>query len=65
VFISTPSTGVADTYSATLTAGQRAESYADLARGSEVLDRVANRLDADLSRSQLADQITTTVVEST
>jgi capsular polysaccharide biosynthesis protein len=65
LFISTPSTGVADTYSATLTAGQRAESYATLARDPEVLARVAQRLDIKRTPSQLADQISTTVVETT
>ena len=65
LFISTPSTGVTDTYSATVTVGQRAQSYADLAREPEVLERVAQRLDVDLSPSQLADQIQTSVIEST
>ena len=65
LFISTPSTGVADTYSATLTAGQRAQSYADLAREPEVLARVAERLDADLSASDLADQVETSILENT
>ena len=65
LFISTPSTGVADTYSATLTAGQRAQSYADLARDAEVLQRVADRLDIKTSASALAGQVETSVVEST
>ena len=65
LLISTPSTGVADTYSASLTAGQRASSYADLAKSSEVLTRVAQRLNSDLSAAQLAKQVDASVVENT
>ncbi|MGH3458277.1 polysaccharide biosynthesis tyrosine autokinase [Aeromicrobium sp.] len=65
LYMSTPSTGVADTYPQSSTAGQRAQSYADLARGPEVLQRVSERVDAGLSVSDLADQVETSVVEKT
>ena len=65
LFISTPSTGVADTYSATMTAGQRAESYANLAKDPEVLARVGERLDIKRTPDELAGQIETSVVELT
>ena len=65
ILISTPSTGVADTYSASLTAGQRALSYANLAKSSDVLTRVAERLNNEVSAGDLAKQIETSVVETT
>jgi receptor protein-tyrosine kinase len=48
-----------------LTAAQRADSYANLAKSSEVLTRVAERLNNEVSASDLADQIETSVVENT
>ena len=65
LFISTPSTGVVDSYAATATAGQRAQSYANLARDPEVLARVAERLEIERTPAQLASQIETSVVETT
>lgn len=65
LLISTPSTGVVDTYTASLTAVQRADSYANLAKNSEVLTRVAERLNNEVSPSQLAGQIDVTVVQDT
>ena len=65
LLISTPSTGVADSYSASLTAAQRAESYANLAKSSDVLTRVAERLDNEVSAAELAEQVDASVVETT
>ena len=65
LLISTPSTGVVDTYTASLTAVQRADSYANLAKNSEVLTRVAERLNNEVSASQLAGQVDVAVVEDT
>ena len=65
LLISAPSTGVADTYSASLTAAQRAESYANLAKSSDVLSRVAERLGDEVSVADLAEQVDTSVVETT
>ena len=65
LLISTPTTGVADSYNATLTAGQRAESYANLAKNPEVLTRVAERLNNEVSADQLAKQVDTSVVQNT
>jgi receptor protein-tyrosine kinase len=65
LLISTPSTGVADSYTASLTAVQRADSYATLAKSSDVLTRVAERLDNQVSAADLADQVETSVVENT
>ncbi len=65
LLISTPSTGVTDSYSASLTAAQRAESYANLAKSSDVLTRVAERLDNEVSAADLAKQVDASVVETT
>lgn len=63
--ISTPSTGIADSYSASLTTTQRADSYANLATSTDVLTRVAERLDNQVSAADLADQVQVTVVANT
>ena len=65
LLISTPSTGVADSYTASLSAVQRADSYATLAKSSDVLNRVAERLDNQVSAGELAKNIDTSVVENT
>ena len=65
LLISTPSTGVADSYTASLSAVQRADSYATLAKSSDVLNRVAERLDNEVSAGELAENIETSVVENT
>ena len=65
LLISTPSTGIADSYAATLTASQRADSYANLAKSSEVLARVAERLDNEVTADRLSKQVDATVVENT
>lgn len=65
LFISTPSTGVLDPYQATLTAQQRAQSYANLAKDTEVLQAAAERLNAGLSARQLSHQVETSVVKDT
>ena len=65
LLITTPSTGVADSYAASLTAVQRADSYANLAKGSEVLTRVAERLNNEVSAADLAKQVDAAVVENT
>lgn len=65
LFVSPPSTGIMDTYAATVTAQQRAESYANLAVNAEALSRVAARLGDGVSASQLAGQVTTSVDKNT
>ncbi len=65
LLISTPSTGIADAYTTSLAAQQRADSYANLAKNSEVLTRVAERLDKAVSASQLAEQVDVAGVEDT
>jgi len=65
LFVSPPSTGIVDTYNATFTAQQRAESYANLAVDSEVLGRVADRLGGGTTVRQLAGQVKTSVDQDT
>jgi capsular exopolysaccharide synthesis family protein len=65
LFVSPPSTGIVDTYNATFTAQQRAESYANLAVDAEVLGRVAARLGNGTTAHQLADEVTTSVDQNT
>lgn len=65
IFVSTPQTGVIDTYQGSLTAQQRAESYAQLAKDSQVLQEVADRLDAGLTVADLSSQVTTSVTPQT
>lgn len=65
LFVSTPSTGVADSYSTTLTASQRAQSYANLAVQPEALTSLAKRLGVKTSTSELASQIKTSVIKDT
>ena len=65
ILITTPSTGVVDSYAANLSAGQRADSYAALAKDSELLNRVAKRLNNEVSAEYLAQQVNTSVVENT
>ena len=56
---------LADSYTASLTAVQRADSYANLAKSSDVLTRVAERLDNEVSAADLAKQVDASVVENT
>lgn len=65
LFVSPPSTGIVDTYNATFTAQQRAESYANLAVDAEVLGRVAGRLGNGVTANQLAGQVQTSVDQNT
>jgi receptor protein-tyrosine kinase len=65
LLISTPSTGVADSYTVSLATSQRAESYSNLAMGSEVLTRVAERLDNEVTATELEDQVELSVVQDT
>lgn len=65
LFISTPNTGQADSYSASLFATQRVTSYADLAKEPAVLQRVVDQLGLNMTRQELAGKITTTVVPNT
>lgn len=65
LLISTPSTGIADAYTTSLATQQRADSYANLAKNSEVLTRVAERLNDEVSASQLAKQVDVAGVDDT
>ena len=64
LWISTPPSGLVDSYSASITARDRAQSYANLANGPELLQRVAERLNSGPSPGQLG-QVTTSVSQDT
>jgi receptor protein-tyrosine kinase len=65
LWVTTPPTGVIDSYQGTLTARDRAESYANLANNPEVLTQAAQRLNLGLTAAQLAKRVRTTVSEDT
>jgi len=65
IFVSTPQTGVIDPYQGSLAARQRAESYAQLAKDSDVLQEVATRLSAGVSAADLSRQVGISVAEDT
>lgn len=65
IFVSTPQSGVIDTPTASLTAQQRAQSYAQLAMGAEVLGEVADRLGNGVTVADLSRQISLTVAPQT
>lgn len=64
IFVSTPSTGVIDSYQGSLTAQQRAESYAQLAKDADVLQEVSSRLPS-VSVADLNKQVTLSVAQRT
>lgn len=65
LWITTPPTGVIDSYQASITASDRAESYANLANNQEVLQQAAERLDLGLSAADLGRHVKTTVSQDT
>lgn len=65
LWVTTPPTGVIDSYQASLTARDRAESYANLANNLEVLQGVSQRLDGEFSASDLQRRVRTTVSPET
>ena len=65
LLISASSSSTTESYALTFLAAQRADSYADLAKSSEVLIRVSAQLGNDLSVAELAGQVDASVVENT
>lgn len=65
VFVSTPTTGQADSLSASFFTTQRVASYAALASDPTVLQSVIDELELDTVPAELAGQITTTAVPQT
>lgn len=65
LWVTTPPTGVIDSYQASLTARDRAESYANLANNPEVLQRAADRLNIGWTAAELSRRVQTTVSEET
>lgn len=65
LWITTPPSGVIDSYQASVTATARAQSYANLANNPEVLQRAAERLNIGLTAPELARHVQTTVEEAT
>lgn len=65
LWVTTPPTGMIDPYQGSLTARDRAESYANLANNAELLTRAAERLDLGLSASELGRRVQTTVSTDT
>ena len=65
VFISTDSSNTAEAFYASTFSTQRVSSYADLATSSDVLQRVISRLGLHQTPSELAQEITASVEEST
>jgi receptor protein-tyrosine kinase len=65
LWITTPPSGVIDTYQGSLTAQDRAQSYANLANNQELMQRVAERLNLGLSAADLSRRVRTTVSPDT
>ncbi len=66
VYIATEVSGnTADAYGAAVLALQRVQSYAKLADSRELLQRVISKLDLDMTPRELADKVSSSVVELT
>lgn len=65
VFVSTGSTDSSQAYFAGAFTTARVQSYADLTRSRELMQRVIKRLDLNLTPDQLATKITSFVVQDT
>ncbi|QMW68242.1 polysaccharide biosynthesis tyrosine autokinase [Mumia sp. ZJ1417] len=65
LFVSTPQADSTDAYQGGLFSQQRVASYATLITGQAVAERVADRLDLDATPSELAEQISASVVPET
>lgn len=65
LWVSSPPSGVLDPYNASVTARERAESYATLATDPELLRRVIERLDLDSSKSGQIRGISASVTPNT
>lgn len=65
VFVSTTPSSSSDAYQGSLFSEQRVSSYADMANGLELASRVIDRLDLDLSPTELSAKIDASVVPDT
>ncbi|QYJ03945.1 polysaccharide biosynthesis tyrosine autokinase [Nocardioides panacisoli] len=65
IFISVDVSNATESFSALYFANNRAASYADLAKSSELSQRVIDSLDLQMTAEELSDNISATVIENT